>query len=155
MSDTPRVESILRAMIDGVEYTDPPQSRLESLLLELKDTIETEGGGVPQSVLEQIQQNTADISDLGTDKQDKTDNTLATTAKTVTGAINELAGDVGDIQSVIPSTATPSNPLLDTASSAITATATASPINGSATPPFLPVCDLVSYLQFADNIIYG
>lgn len=40
-----RNEAILQATIDGTEYTDPPQSRIEGLLLELKETIEEGGGG--------------------------------------------------------------------------------------------------------------
>ena len=48
MSDRPfelqsRDEEILAATIDGTEYTDEPQSRIEYLLLELKELIE--GGG--------------------------------------------------------------------------------------------------------------
>lgn len=38
-----RDEEILAATIDGTSYTDEPQSRIEYLLLELKDAIE--GGG--------------------------------------------------------------------------------------------------------------
>jgi hypothetical protein len=38
-----RDEEILAATIDGTEYTDKPQSRIEYLLLELKEVIE--GGG--------------------------------------------------------------------------------------------------------------
>lgn len=50
MSDRPfelqsRDEEILAATIDGTEYTDEPQSRIEYLLLELKKLIE--GGGSP------------------------------------------------------------------------------------------------------------
>ena len=40
-----RAESILVATIDGEEYTSLPQSRLEYLLLQLKDVIEQGGGG--------------------------------------------------------------------------------------------------------------
>ena len=40
-----RNEAILQATIDGTEYTDPPQSRIEDLLIELKETIEEGGGG--------------------------------------------------------------------------------------------------------------
>ena len=36
-----RNEAILQATLDGTEYTDPPQSRIESLLIELKAVIET------------------------------------------------------------------------------------------------------------------
>lgn len=46
MATTPqsRNEAILQATIDGTEYTAPPQSRIEDLLIQLKATIE-EGGG--------------------------------------------------------------------------------------------------------------
>ena len=40
-----RAEDILVATIDGEEYTSLPQSRLEYLLLQLKDVIEQGGGG--------------------------------------------------------------------------------------------------------------
>lgn len=40
-----RDEEILAATIDGTSYTDEPQSRIEYLLLELKDLIEGGGGG--------------------------------------------------------------------------------------------------------------
>lgn len=40
-----RVEDILIATINGTEYSSIPQSRLEYLLLELKDVIEAGGGG--------------------------------------------------------------------------------------------------------------
>ena len=40
-----RNAAILQATIDGTPYTDPPQSRIEELLLELKAVIEAGGGG--------------------------------------------------------------------------------------------------------------
>ena len=40
-----RDEEILIATIDGKEYNKAPQSRMEELLLELKETIEEGGGG--------------------------------------------------------------------------------------------------------------
>lgn len=40
-----RNEEILIATIDGKEYNKPPQSRIEELLLELKEVIETGSGG--------------------------------------------------------------------------------------------------------------
>jgi hypothetical protein len=40
-----RNEKIIRATIDGVEYVEIPQSRMEELLIELKDVIEAGGGG--------------------------------------------------------------------------------------------------------------
>ena len=48
MSSEPlsRNEAILRATIDGTEYDAPPQSRIESLLIELKETIEAEAVAV-------------------------------------------------------------------------------------------------------------
>lgn len=39
------VENILRATIDGTSYEETPQSRVEDLLIELKETIEAGGGG--------------------------------------------------------------------------------------------------------------
>lgn len=38
-----RNEAILTAIIDGTEYTAPPQSRIEALLIELKEAIEQGG----------------------------------------------------------------------------------------------------------------
>lgn len=46
MSENSRVEGILQATIDGDEYTDIPQSRVEELLIELKEVIGEGGGGV-------------------------------------------------------------------------------------------------------------
>lgn len=46
-----RNEAILQATLDGTAYTDPPQSRIESLLLQLKAAIETGGGGGDTTVL--------------------------------------------------------------------------------------------------------
>lgn len=43
--ETSRTEEILKATINGTSYTAPPQSRIEALLLELKDVIEEGGGG--------------------------------------------------------------------------------------------------------------
>lgn len=40
-----RVEDILQSTIDNTEYDKPPQSRVESLLIELKEVIEGGGGG--------------------------------------------------------------------------------------------------------------
>ncbi len=40
-----RNAAILQATIDGTPYTDPPQSRIEELLIELKAVIEAGGGG--------------------------------------------------------------------------------------------------------------
>ena len=41
-----RNAAILQSIIDGTAYTDPPQSRIEELLIELKQVIESGGGGV-------------------------------------------------------------------------------------------------------------
>ena len=40
-----RNENILQSTLDGTEYKDPPQSRIEDLLLQLKEMIEAGGGG--------------------------------------------------------------------------------------------------------------
>ena len=47
MNNTPlsRAEDILQATIDGTPYDEPPQSRVENLLIELKEVIEEGGGG--------------------------------------------------------------------------------------------------------------
>lgn len=47
MDSTPlsRAEDILQATIDGTSYDEPPQSRIENLLIELKEVIEEGGGG--------------------------------------------------------------------------------------------------------------
>lgn len=47
MAEVPqsRTEAILRATIDGQEYNNLPESRIEALLLELKEVIESGGGG--------------------------------------------------------------------------------------------------------------
>lgn len=83
MADRPfelqsRDEEILAATIDGTEYTNEPQSRIEYLLLELKDAIEGGGGGggftptqaqldamnsgIDSTKVAQIATNTSDIS---------------------------------------------------------------------------------------------
>lgn len=41
-----REEQILQSMIDGTDYNEPPKSRVEYLLLQLKAIIEGGGGGV-------------------------------------------------------------------------------------------------------------
>ena len=43
--ETSRTEEILKATINGESYDEPPQSRIENLLLELKEVIEQGGGG--------------------------------------------------------------------------------------------------------------
>lgn len=40
-----RSEKILAATINGEEYNQPPQSRIEQLLIELKAAVEEGGGG--------------------------------------------------------------------------------------------------------------
>ena len=45
MNELSRVEDILRATIDSEPYEEEPQSRVEELLLELKDAIEEGGSG--------------------------------------------------------------------------------------------------------------
>ena len=36
---------ILESIVDGTPYNDPPQSRIEELLIEVKEVIEQGGGG--------------------------------------------------------------------------------------------------------------
>lgn len=45
-----RAEQILNSMIDGTPYDQYPQSRLEDLLLQLKEVIEEGGGGGTQKI---------------------------------------------------------------------------------------------------------
>ena len=47
-----RAEEILYDTINGVEYTGLPESRIEELLLELKDVIETGSGTMNYNALE-------------------------------------------------------------------------------------------------------
>lgn len=54
-----RNEKILRSMIDGTEYTDPPMSRIEKLLLELKEFVNMGGASASdiQAVVDRYLQN--------------------------------------------------------------------------------------------------
>ena len=45
MKPQSRNEAILESIVEGTEYTDPPQSRIEDLLLQVKEVIEEGGGG--------------------------------------------------------------------------------------------------------------
>ena len=45
-----RIEDILRATIDGAPYNELAQSRIEALLIELKEAIEAGGGTDPDAV---------------------------------------------------------------------------------------------------------
>ena len=45
MNPQSRNEAILESIVEGTEYTDPPQSRIEDLLLQVKEVIEEGGGG--------------------------------------------------------------------------------------------------------------
>lgn len=49
-----RNAEILKSIINDTEYTDPPQSRIEELLLELKEVIEQGGGGGGTVTLSQL-----------------------------------------------------------------------------------------------------
>ena len=49
-----RVEDILAATINGEPYNEPPQSRIEYLLLELKAAIEGGGGTTNYNLLENL-----------------------------------------------------------------------------------------------------
>lgn len=49
-----RNAEILESIINDTEYTDPPQSRIEELLLELKEVIEAGGGGGGSATLSSL-----------------------------------------------------------------------------------------------------
>ena len=66
-----RNEKILTSIINGTEYGEIPQSRIESLLLELKDTIENSNGG------------SADLSDYYTKSQ---------TDSLISGKVDKVSG---------------------------------------------------------------
>lgn len=52
-----RNEAILRSIIDGTEYVAPPQSRIEELLLQLKEVIVAGGGSVsPEDIQAAIEE---------------------------------------------------------------------------------------------------
>lgn len=77
MSEFPqsRSEAILQATINGEEYTDYPQSRIEELLLELKAVIEAGGGTTDYEQLQNLPQINShtligdkSASDLGLEK---------------------------------------------------------------------------------------
>jgi hypothetical protein len=49
-----RNAEILESIINNTEYTDPPQSRIEELLLELKEVIEQGGGATLSQLIEEV-----------------------------------------------------------------------------------------------------
>ena len=49
-----RNAEILESIINDTEYTDPPQSRIEELLLELKEVIEQGGGATLSQLIEEV-----------------------------------------------------------------------------------------------------
>ena len=51
-----RNEAILKSILDKEEYTEEPQSRIEDLLLQLKEMIE-QGGGVSGTLIEYLEKN--------------------------------------------------------------------------------------------------
>lgn len=70
-------------------------SGVRHLIVTLDDGTEIDSGILPNEQYDDTQIK-SDIADLKADKQDKTDNTLDTTDKTVTGAINEVNGNLLD-----------------------------------------------------------
>lgn len=93
MADRPfelqsRDEEILAATIDGTEYTDEPQSRIEYLLLELKKAIEDGGGFTPTQ--EQLNAMNSGI-----------DSTKVAQIATNASDISEIQDTIGDINTVL------------------------------------------------------
>lgn len=70
-------------------------SGVRHLIVTLDDSTEIDAGALPNEQYDDTQIK-KDIVDLKTDKQYKTDNSLNTTDKTVTGAINEVNGNLLD-----------------------------------------------------------
>lgn len=136
-----RNADILQSIIDNTEYTDPPQSRIEDLLLQLKELIEEGGGGGGDvtSVNGKTGAVTLTASDVGAyttaetdallgDKQNKT---LSASVKIGTETKTTVEGAIGEVAAIIPATAATSNKLstaADTAKEDITATASGSDI---------------------------
>ena len=131
-----RNADILQSIVDGTEYTDPPQSRIEDLLLQVKKVIEEGGGGGGDvtSVNGKTGAVTLTASDVGAyttaetdallgDKQNKT---LSASVKIGTETETTVEGAIGEVAAIIPATAAVSNKLstaADTAKEDITATA--------------------------------
>lgn len=131
-----RNADILQSIIDSTEYTDPPQSRIEDLLLQVKEAIEEGGGGGGDvtSVNGKTGAVTLTASDVGAyttaetdallgDKQSKT---MSASVKIGTETETTVEGAIGEVAAIIPATAATSNKLstaADTAKEDITATA--------------------------------
>ena len=131
-----RNADILQSIVDDVPYTDPPQSRIEDLLLQVKEVIEEGGGGGGDvtSVNGKTGAVTLTASDVGayttaeTDAllADKQSETLSASVKIGTETETTVEGAIGEVAAIIPATAAVSNKLstaADTAKEDITATA--------------------------------
>lgn len=130
-----RNADILQSIIDSTEYTDPPQSRIEDLLLQVKEVIEEGGGGggdvtsvngktgaVKLTASDVGAYTTTETDALLGDKQNKT---LSASVKIGAETETTVEGAIGEVAAIIPATAAVSNKLstaADTAKEDITAT---------------------------------
>lgn len=136
-----RNADILQSIIDSTEYTDPPQSRIEDLLLQVKEVIEEGGGGGGDvtSVNGKTGAVTLTASDVGAYTTEETgtllgnkqDKTLTSSVTIGTETKSTVEGAIGEVAAIIPAKAATSNKLstaADTAKEDITATASGSDI---------------------------
>lgn len=63
MADKSRIEDILEATIDGTAYEEPAGSRIEELLLELKEVIEEGGDGYTKQEVNALLAGKLNVSD--------------------------------------------------------------------------------------------
>lgn len=88
-----RSEKILAATINGEEYNQPPQSRIEQLLIELKEAVE-EGGGSEVTV-EQIKTSGEKIATITVDGEET--DLYASVGGSGGGAVDTVNGKTGDV----------------------------------------------------------
>ena len=123
-----RNEAILRSIIDGTEYVALPQSRIEELLLQLKEVIVTGGGSVsPEDIQAAIEaylnSHDADIvteqelSDAlaGYYDKDTIDTALAEKQATLTAGDNITIATVNGVLTISADTPAPTDVQVQTA----------------------------------------
>lgn len=107
MSEPSRVEGILQSTIDNTEYTQKPLSRVEELLLELKEVIEAGASAEEIAEIEQeINLLTARVDEIASLPEGSTsgdaeliDIRVGADGTTYSSAGNAVRGQVGDLKS--------------------------------------------------------